>query len=207
MKEDKREQQKPKLDILISIDVESDGPIPFDFSMLSFGSVAINGQTGEILDKFYANLFPLPDAKENRGTMKWWATQPEAWEACHVNQEDPKAAMERYIEWCANLKEKYYARLSTAGWPESFDFAFLHWYLIHFCGYDPTGFSALDIRSLGMGVFNCHRKSVSKRRVKALCRKNGREVPKHTHNALDDALEQAILLVGLLVKAGIIESK
>lgn len=42
----------------IMIDIESDGPIPGDFSMISFGAVLMN----EKLDKtFYGQLRPISD--------------------------------------------------------------------------------------------------------------------------------------------------
>jgi len=41
----------------IMIDVESDGPIPGDYSMISFGAVLVN----ESLDtSFYGTLRPIP---------------------------------------------------------------------------------------------------------------------------------------------------
>ena len=40
------------------VDIESDGPIPGDYSMVSFGAVVVDGQ----LDKtFYGKLRPISD--------------------------------------------------------------------------------------------------------------------------------------------------
>ena len=38
-------------DIYVSVDIEADGPIPGDFSMLSLGAVAFNDD-GEEIDSF-----------------------------------------------------------------------------------------------------------------------------------------------------------
>lgn len=53
----------------ISIDVEADGPIPGDYSMLSFGAVHYDYDG---LEKafFYANLDLLPNAKQHPNTME-----------------------------------------------------------------------------------------------------------------------------------------
>jgi hypothetical protein len=49
----------------VSTDIESDGPIPGVNSMLSFASVALDGD-GRELATFSANLEPLPGAGTSR---------------------------------------------------------------------------------------------------------------------------------------------
>ena len=63
------------MEIYVSTDGETDGPIPGVYSMLSIGSAAY------LPDKtlhggFTANLETLPGAQQHPDTMKWWKTQP-----------------------------------------------------------------------------------------------------------------------------------
>ena len=49
------------METYISTDIEADGPIPGEYSMLSFGSVALN-KNKQVLGTFEANLELLPNA-------------------------------------------------------------------------------------------------------------------------------------------------
>ena len=76
-------------EIYISTDIESDGPIPGPNSMLSMASAAfINGQ---LKDTFTVNLKQLPGATMDRRTKEeFWDKNPEAWEACRLDMEEPE---------------------------------------------------------------------------------------------------------------------
>ena len=76
----------------VSIDIEADGPVPGLHSMLSLGAAAFTSD-GRLLDTFSANLEPLPEASEDPRTMRWWASQGAAWEACHIDPRPPAEAM------------------------------------------------------------------------------------------------------------------
>ena len=73
----------------VSIDIEADGPVPGLNSMLSLGAAAFTSD-GALAQTFSANLEPLPEAYEDERTMRWWASQPAAWEACHAQTQDPE---------------------------------------------------------------------------------------------------------------------
>ena len=85
-------------EIYVSTDVEADGPIPGPHSMLSFASAAYTADK-QLIGTFSANLELLPDAKGHPLTMKWWKTEPLAWEACRQDLQDPKEAMKAYGKW------------------------------------------------------------------------------------------------------------
>ena len=56
-----------------SIDIETDGPIPFDYSMLSFAAVAFT-EDGTVKGVYEANLNPLEGASQHPDTMEnFWA--------------------------------------------------------------------------------------------------------------------------------------
>src|SRR3989344_3739787 len=145
-------------EIYVSTDIEADGPIPGPNSMLSFGSAAYT-QNKELLSTFDANLITLPGATPDSETMKWWATQPEAWSECRRDPQDATKVMPTYVRWLKGLPGK----VVFVGYPATYDFMFVYWYLIRFAGESPFYFSALDIKSYAMAVLGTtYRKATKK---------------------------------------------
>src|SRR5688572_4029748 len=134
-------------EIYVSTDVETDGPIPGINSMLSFGSAAYLADK-TLVSTFTANLETLPAAQGDAKTLAWWATQPQAWEACRADQQPPEAAMQKYLAWLKALPGKPV----FVGYPVAFDFMFVYWYLIRFTGQSPFSHSALDMKTLAMAL-------------------------------------------------------
>ena len=68
-------------EIYISVDIETDGPIPGEYSMLSLGAAAfMPDDESNTVGTFEVNLPRLDGAGQDPDTMKWWDTQKEAWE-------------------------------------------------------------------------------------------------------------------------------
>ncbi len=55
-------------EIYVSVDIEADGPIPGDYSMLSLGSAAYDSD-GNLISTFTVNVAPLEGAKQQADTM------------------------------------------------------------------------------------------------------------------------------------------
>jgi len=132
----------------IATDVECDGIIPGDYSMLSIGSVAFNPEQG-IVDTFAANISPLPGAGQHPRTMKFWSNHPEQWEALKADQLPPVEFCERYLEWLDCLNEYHLVFVSDY---VGFDLQFVRWYLVHFCDRDPFWVSQLDLMSYASAI-------------------------------------------------------
>ena len=179
-------------EIYVSSDVEVDGPIPGPHSMLSFGSAAyLPDKT--LVSTFTTNLALLPEATGHPDTMKWWAERPEAWRASRQNLRDPAHAMHDYVIWLESLSEKPV----FVGFPASFDFLFIYWYLMRFVGRSPFSFAALDIKTMAMVMLKkeyrqCSKKDLPKRWFDPL---------PHNHVALDDAIEQGAMFCNMLTEA------
>src|SRR5436190_13905811 len=176
-------------EIYVSTDVEADGPIPGPNSMLSFASAAFTAKK-ELVATFEANLMTLPGATGDPRTMEWWKTQPEAWAACRQNPRDPAAAMPEYVAWLNDLP----GRPVFVGYPAAYDFLFVYWYLIRFAGESPFSHSALDMKTLAMARLGTGFREVSKKTMPARWFGKAR----HTHVALDDAIEQGELFCGMM---------
>jgi hypothetical protein len=112
----------------IMVDIESDGPIPGDYSMISFGAVLVN----EALDKtFYGKIKPISDA------------------FIPVAFDEPKKVMSDFRDW---LSETCKDRPIFISDNNGFDWMFVCWYFHHFLGENPFGFSSQNLGSLYKGL-------------------------------------------------------
>ena len=175
-------------EIYISTDVETDGPIPGPYSMLSFASAAYQLDK-TIVGTFSANLELLPGATGHPDTMAWWQTQPAAWEACRKDPQPPERAMPDYVRWLRELP----GQPVFVAYPAGFDFLFVYWYLIRFAGESPFSFSALDIKTLAMAMLKRPYRECTKRNMP----KHWFDALPHTHQALDDAIEQGAMFCNM----------
>jgi hypothetical protein len=179
----------PKQEIYVSTDIEADGPIPGPHSMLSFGSAAYLADK-TLLGTFAANLELLPGASGHPETMKWWSQNQAAWQASRADCQPPEAVMTNYLAWLKGLPGKPV----FVGYPASYDFMFVYWYLMRFTGESPFSHSALDIKTLAMALLKTGYRDATKRNMpKAWFDK----LP-HTHVALDDAIEQGALFCNMM---------
>jgi DNA polymerase III alpha subunit (gram-positive type) len=150
----------------VSVDIESDGPIPGKYSMISLGAVIIEPN----LDRtFYTGIAPI---------SKEWV--PEALAVSGFTREktltfaSPKVVMQAFVTWLdqeANGQRPRFVA-DNAG----FDWMFVAWYFHTYLGHNPFGFSPMSLTWLYKGLArNTKASHKSLRRTK------------HTHNALDDA--------------------
>jgi hypothetical protein len=182
-----------KMEIYISTDVETDGPIPGPNSMLSLGAAAFVPY--QKVGTFSVNLETLPDAKADPDTEAWWRQQPEAWKACRENPVEPHEAMRQYKTWVEQMAKEHKAKPVFVGYPAGFDFLFVYWYLRRFAGDSPFSFSALDIKTYAMAVMGSEYRNSTKRNMPQRWFKG---LPPHTHKAVDDAVEQGHLFMNIL---------
>lgn len=176
-------ERHDKSEVYISVDIEADGPIPGDYSMVSLGAVVI----GREQDSFYEEIAPISSS---------WV--PDALAVSGFSREQtlgftcPQAAILRFADWLDQIKEKYRyernePRLVMVGFNASFDWMFVHWYLMHFEGRNPLGISALDIKALYMGYASSNWQDTSMKQLPEKLQPVGGL----SHNALDDARDQA----------------
>ena len=175
-------------EIYVSTDIEADGPIPGPHSMLSFGSAAFLPDK-TVVSTYSANLQTLPGATPDPRTMEWWKGFPDAWAACRQNPRAPEEALPEYLKWLQNLP----GRPVFLGWPATWDFMWIYWYLVRFTGERPFRENALDIRSYAMGM----RKSTFHMTSRSYLPKRWFDERPHTHVALEDAMEQGALFCNM----------
>ena len=184
----------PKKEIYISIDVETDGPIPGQNSILSLGAAAFLPGNPEPVSTYYARLFPTPGAVQDPDTMKWWETQKEAWEECSSGGGPAQDVMNEFRNWVENTAKTCNASPVCVAYPAGFDFMFVYWYLIKYVGKSPFSFSCIDIKSYAMSMLKKGYRACSK---KGMPKHWFSDAP-HTHKAVDDAIEQGKLFMNML---------
>ncbi|MFW5689697.1 MAG: exonuclease domain-containing protein [Spirochaetota bacterium] len=161
----------------VMVDVEADGPIPADYSMLSLGAVLV----AEPLDRtFYAELAPVSDRWDERAIAVGGFTREQSLEF-----EDPEAVMRRFGQWLHTLPGTPVFVSDNNG----FDWQFVNWYFHHFLGDNPFGHGSHSLSSLFQGATrNMHASFKHLRSTK------------HTHNALDDAMGNAEALLAIFTE-------
>lgn len=189
-------------EVYISVDIETDGPIPGPNSMLSLGAAAfklakLDEQGPQLvaqrIGEWSANLALLPGASGAPSTMKWWSEQPEAWAATRTNLREPGEATRTFAEWVTKLPGKPV----FVAYPVGFDFTFVYWYLINFTGSSPFSHSALDMKTLAMSLLKAPYRESTKRNFRATWRSLSR---RHTHIAIDDAIEQGEIFCAMMAE-------
>ena len=170
----------------VSVDVEASGPIPGAYSLLSIGACVV-GNTGET---FYAEIQPINDAYV-----------PEAIEVAGKSMEEfalsgqtPESVMKSFRSWLTTVSDE--ASPVFVGFNAAFDWSFINWYFHTYLGENPFGVGGIDIKSFYMGMSGCSWEDTRSSHIPDKFK--GRSP--HTHNALDDAKEQAEMFE-LMLKA------
>ena len=176
---------------IISIDVETDGPIPGPNAMRQLGAAAFD-MTGKELGSFCVNLKPLPGSRPDKRTMEWWMKQDaETRRMIGKNPVDPKDAITRFHNWVIQFqKPKLFAA------PVAYDGSFVRWYTRYFGITSNIYHAMIDMRTVVWilaGEFEGDYKKTIQRVVHLEVASNPRP-----HYALEDAREQCRWLFALL---------
>lgn len=89
---------KTEGELYIVTDVESKGPIPVDYPMLSFASVAVD-ISGTVHGLFYANIKSESNQGGHPTTMDWWRGFPQAYAFATYDPLDTRYAFRLYKDW------------------------------------------------------------------------------------------------------------
>jgi DNA polymerase III epsilon subunit-like protein len=151
----------------VVVDVEADGPIPAEYSMVCFGAVRFDdtldnsfyGQTRPISDRFDAEALAISGFSREQ----------------HLAFDDPKVVMEKFAAW---LDDQCRGRPIFVSDNVAFDWQFINYYFHRFLGHNPFGFSGRRIGDLYAGLVKDASKATEWKKYR---------VTAHTHNPVDDA--------------------
>ncbi len=134
-------------EVFISVDVETAGPIPGEYSLLSIGACDVDDPART----FACELKPL-----NRNA------DPKALEVSGLSLEKldqtglrPPEAMKLFDAWLA-CSVGPGEKPVFVGLNAPFDWSFVNYYFHRFMGRNPFGFAALDLKAYFMGAMGCH---------------------------------------------------
>lgn len=180
--------------IYIIVDIELNGLIPGEHSMLSIGAVASTAD--KEVGSFYKKLQPLDDLSADLETMDWWKTQPEAWQEVNTDAQPANAVIEAFREWVKSFGKSPVFVAS----PLILDYPFIKWYLHRFGGeqlfedFEPVQ-RTLDLASFTAGKLNI---PLAKARRMQLPPEITQGMPGHSHKAIDDARGYGVILRNVL---------
>lgn len=165
----------------IMVDVETDGPIPADYSMICFGAMIVDEQ----LDKtFYGQLKPISDQWFPKALEISGFTRQET-----LNFDDPKTIMVHFRNWISEYSNQLPIFISDNN---GFDWQFINYYFHHFLGSNPFGHSSTNLGSLYKGLVKDTNKNFKYLRKTV-----------HSHHPVDDVRGNAEALLYLKNEMGL----
>jgi hypothetical protein len=188
-------------DVYFSADVETDGPIPGPYSMLSFALVYAGSFDGKqfrrpktFKENFYRELRPIsknfqPEALRVNGLDRD--------KLCHEG-ETPEEAIHEAYEWITGIARG--AKPVLVAYPLSFDWAWLYWYFVQFSSKgSPFNHSlCFDMKTAYAVKASIPISEAGRSKILPQLLPDRR----HTHHALDDATEQAEIFGNLFEWGG-----
>jgi DNA polymerase III epsilon subunit-like protein len=178
----------PENETYISVDVETAGPNPSQYSLLTIGACSL----AERASTFYVELKPV-----NNNSV------PEALRVSHLSMArlaesglEPVEAMRRFEAWL-KAETPPGQRPIFLAFNAPFDWMFVNDYFHRYLGRNPFGHAALDIKSMYMGIAGVAWNETSMRYL--MPRYLGNQ--QLTHHALRDAMDQAEIFRKLMQEA------
>lgn len=179
-------------EVWISVDVETSGPTPSTGSLIAVGACRVDNPRVA----FSVEIRPVEG-------LPWLATAEKIHgltrERLAVTGVEPEEAMRAFERWlteaCEGGRPVFVAFNAPFDWMFVADCAWRH------LGRNPFGHAALDIKALYLGRHLGDVRRWGDTSREHVLRRYPVDLP-HTHNALDDAREQALILSRMLDAAG-----
>lgn len=155
------------------VDVEADGPIPGDYSMICLGAVVVEPT---LRRSFYGQLHPISErfVPENLAVSGFSREQT-------LSFRGPAEVMLDFRNWLHQICPTRPRFISDNN---GFDWQFVNWYFHHFLGANPFGYSSSNLGSLYKGLVKDAFQNFKHLR---------RTAP--THHPVDDAMGNAEALL------------
>lgn len=166
-----------------SMDVESDGECPPDYSMVCFGAVLIADPT----KTFYGKTRPISDLYKPEALAISGFSREE-----HLKFDDPAAVMANFAEFLLRVSDGKPTFISDN---PAYDWQWINYYFHKYYGSNPFGFSARRIGDLYCGL-------VKNGNANKFWKQKYRKT-RHTHNPVDDAMGNTEALLAFRDKLGL----
>lgn len=151
----------------IMVDIESDGPIPGEYSMLSLGAAIVGKESTE---SFHIDILPISDKFEEE-RLKFQSLPRE-----NISERvSAKEAMEKFNQW---IEKNSIGKPVFISDNNGYDWMFVCWYFWKFIDKNPFGFSSYNLQSMYKGMKKDFGAKIEELRERKL-----------THNAEQDAID------------------
>ncbi len=187
-------------EVYLSVDIESDGNNPYNFSMRSIGISAFVENQDEPIDTFYRTMYPQKKADGRRFTPEkkcmdeFWAIHPDAWNEVNTDKIEPEEAIQQLIIWLCKFNEY---RIIWIASPACFDWMFLKYYYEKYGepykNKPDIGFYCHDLSSMSL----VYRKCMGIRNKNFFYRSLAGDRKVKDHHALHDSKFQGISYMNL----------
>ncbi len=168
-----------KREVFLSIDVETAGPIPGEYSLLTIGACDVSDQA----QTFACELKPTT----RNADLKALEVTGLSLDRLERDGLEPAVAMQMFRDWVVRITGD--ATPVFVGFNAPFDWSFVNYYFHRYLGENPFGFTALDIKSMYMGATGSSWTQTRSSQIAATLR----PTLKGDHDALHDAQYQAEL--------------
>lgn len=169
-----------KLEVFLSVDVETAGPIPGEYSLLTIGACDVSDPTQTFVCEF------KPTTRN---------ADPKALEVTGLSLDrleneglEPAVGMRAFRDWVVRMAGPGTTPIFV-GFNAPFDWSFVNYYFHRYLGENPFGFAALDIKSMYMGAAGSSWAQTRSSQIAAALH----PALKGNHDALHDAQYQAEL--------------
>jgi DNA polymerase III epsilon subunit-like protein len=184
-------QRTEPIETYVSVDVETAGPNPSQYSLLAIGACLV----ADLQRTFYVELQPV----NGNALPNALAISQLSLEELAVRGLPPAEAMERLEQWLTEVIPVGQRPIFVA-FNAPFDWMFVNDYFHRYLGRNPFGYAALDIKAFYMSLTGVPWSETSMRFVAARYHVEDRHL---THHALHDAQDQADLFRRILAEAGL----
>lgn len=161
---------------LIVVDVETDGPAPGLFSMVSLGAIIVDNDLNKT---FFGQTAPISDQWDPEALAISKITRQQ-----HLEYPDPATTITSFHNWLVDIKGD--GKITFISDNLAFDWQFINYYLHRYTKQNIFGFSGRRIGDLFSGMKNDMRAS-----WKHLRKTN------HDHNPVNDAKGNAEALLAM----------
>lgn len=169
----------------VSVDVETSGPNPTDYDLLAIGACLV----ADVETTFYVELQPVT----GRAVPEALAVSGLSMNALARTGSPPQAALLGFEAWLDGAVPVTHQPIFVA-LNAPFDWMFVNDYFHRTLQRNPFGHSALDVKAFAMGRLGVPWAEASMRALSA----RYLDARVLTHNALQDAIDQAALFTRLL---------
>jgi hypothetical protein len=191
-----RQGRGRSVDAYFSADVETDGPIPGPYSMLSFAIVFAGTFDGQHFsrpvnyeNRIYKELKPISDQFQVEALKINGLDRPRL---CKEG-EAPERAMTEASRWVKEISKG--GEPVLVAYPLSFDWTWLYWYFVRYSqDGSPFGYSrCFDLKTAHAVKAGLTISSAGRSQLRDALRSGH----KHTHHAMDDAIAQAEIFANI----------